>query len=1674
MTNREGSCANYCAADITQCRLLTALAPAILITIFLVQPCLSQPASGYYYRRSITIDHTQVPSGQNQFPVLVAGTYSFLAATPNGQVQNTHGYDVIFTSDIQGTTQLNHEIETYNPSTGQCSFWVMVPSISSTAPDTVIYMFYGNPNISQSQENKTAVWDSGYEGVYHLKENPAGLAPQLKDSAINANHLTTAGSMTPGEQVTGQIGGAVNFANSSQSASTPGNFSLSGTAITLSAWVNLPSTSGTHSVAGDAGTTDLSPNNYFNIENGLVVYHLNGLHGDLTGIRSFTANTWHYVVCTLDGTTESIYLDGTLYASVTKLTPALSNFPFTIANSVSSSRSHGYLLGVLDEVRASLSVRSPDWILTEYNNQSSPSTFYMVGAEAPLDVIISISPTASALYQGLNQQFTATVFNASNNGINWSISPAVGTIGNSGLYTPPLVIGTAQSVTVTAQSQADPTKTATATISLLPVAISVSPTAPPPLYASQTQQFTATLTNAVNQTVAWSLNPSVGSVSNSGLYTAPSSINTQQTITITATTQADASKSASATVTLYPPVSVSVAPTSAVLYASQTQQFTATVTNAVNQTVSWSLSPALGSVSNSGLYTAPSTITTQQTVTVIATSQADNTKSASAALTLYPPVSVTVAPATATLYASQAQQFTATVTNAFNQAVTWSLSPVIGSIDNTGKYTAPSSITTQQTVTVTANSQADSSKSASATITLYPLVSVSVSPTTAALYASQTQQFTAAVANATNQAVMWSLSPAVGSIDNNGLYTAPSSISSNQTVTVTAQSQADTTKTATAAVNLAPVAVSITPTSTTLVGGQSQQFVATVTNSTNTAVVWSRTPGVGAIDNSGLYIPPAMITANQAVTVTAQSQADPSKTITATINLVPVAISISPGSVTLNNGQQQQFTATITNTPNPGVNWSISPAMGTVTNSGTYIAPAIIPTAQTITLTAQSQADTSKTSVASIYLAEPPPPNQACTLNGSPTPCLTLADLPYTGFVNWLTGLGEANQQPRQGPWSTTNQAINVTLNSAGYLQRADNTGFAWDGSEWTLPDLCPGGQNITTFAGRFPAPDLPTLTPPFADYNGYGGSNAFGDDLVGVLGGSPLTLTFSTPVAGAGFLISSRNLQNFTATLQAYDAQNNLLGTYAVTATSLGGACNGLGDLSPWPGDPQGENPRPCANPADSAYYSPPPFIALLGQNNNISALVLQTNDNAGFFMDALYFAGPPGGQTETSTLQVPLSPPTPDPAPTPSLVGSSAPVPMCNTMAGTWTDAAAGATWTLFQGAGASKVTNTSSCGTLFTWDVSWYQNRNGSYTLNASNPQPPSDSCVVAMSASYIVTFQTDACSNSGALQAQLGWFFQGGQNNQNHTLTRQTAPSFQINSANIVANAINVTFAAPNITDTLTVRLNGDNILSLPPVTGVNGVGSRTIPFGRNSLPPGQYSTASVTWGGATATAPVSFNVLGNTRFTQYNVPYESLCPANQQDAWILTEVVNYVCKWNLVKLGAQFASQTQTNGTGVSTRYGVLKPWKTNQMCTKAQDAAPNGTNSFNAVDSGANPLTKVRGSCNGVLSDATGAANQMTNNNAPPGSVATWPAPVFGSPGQAYWACSDQLLIVFPGDQSDPLGVRLTQDTCDQTKCGNPQTYNGANAHIDLFNASQTCNPTDLGDYGTFTSIRLR
>lgn len=241
--------------------------------------------------------------------------------------------------------------------------------------------------------------------------------------------------------------------------------------------------------------------------------------------------------------------------------------------------------------------------------------------------------------------------------IRWSVNGLLGgnstygTISANGLYTAPAVIPAANTVRVTATSTAYPaeSKTVLATITQVqPRVWSASPTtvAPGPFTLTvrgasfgsnavvrfggvqlATQRLSSTQLTAQGSTLAGQLGQQVSvDVLATGLGAISSDVVKVQV-------------SASAP----PQVLVQVSPTSASVATGGTRAFTASVSGAGSTAVTWAVNgitggnASLGTISSSGVYTAPAALPSPPGVTVRATSVASPTASASASVTLTGP-----------------------------------------------------------------------------------------------------------------------------------------------------------------------------------------------------------------------------------------------------------------------------------------------------------------------------------------------------------------------------------------------------------------------------------------------------------------------------------------------------------------------------------------------------------------------------------------------------------------------------------------------------------------------------------------------------------------------------------------------------------------------------------------------------------------------------------------------------------------------------------------------------------------------------------------------------------------------------------------------------------------------------------------------------------------------------
>ncbi len=487
----------------------------------------------------------------------------------------------------------------------------------------------------------------------------------------------------------------------------------------------------------------------------------------------------------------------------------------------------------------------------------------------PANVVVTVIPTSANLFLGTTQSFQAVVTGISNTSVTWEVNgvpggtAGAGTISAAGFYTAPAILPSPPGVTVTAVSQADAQTSASAAVSLKDdIAVMVAPdTVSVPTGGAQVFTASVTATGSPAAGVTWSVNGIAGGNSTVGtivstsaataLYTAPFAPPTPPSVSVTAASTADSSKSGSASATITCAATNSILPSAANVGLGQAQSFAASFCLAVGAGMAWDVNgiaggnSTLGTIAPSGpgtaLYSAPTDLPGVNPVTIHATvtpQPGGGPESAAALVTITSGVTVSVVPMTAKLSISQRASFAASVTGSSDMTVTWS----VGGIAN-GNTTV-----------------------------------------------GQVCQ------SGTNPCVA-PAGPVSGSVD----YLAPASVPATNPVALTATSQADPSRSGAATITInnvtGPVGVAVSPpyafVPPSTATASTQQFFATVTGSNNASVTWSVQSAVagqgcagaacGSVNSSSLYTAPAAAPSPNAISVTATSQADRTKSASSTI-----------------------------------------------------------------------------------------------------------------------------------------------------------------------------------------------------------------------------------------------------------------------------------------------------------------------------------------------------------------------------------------------------------------------------------------------------------------------------------------------------------------------------------------------------------------------------------------------------------------------------------------------------------------------------------------------------------------------------------------------------------------------------------------------------------------------
>ncbi len=601
---------------------------------------------------------------------------------------------------------------------------------------------------------------------------------------------------------------------------------------------------------------------------------------------------------------------------------------------------------------------------------------------------LTVAPGTATLADGASQQFAAAGMDqfgyAMQPGFTWTLAGgSLGSINSSGMYAAPSSGTGSATVQATSGSM---TGTATVTVTVLPPVITQPASSNQnPVTGTQAQlQVQASDPEGAILSYAWSVTSEPGGATAPTFNNANSNITNvafsqagSYTFAVTVTDSLGLTASSSVTVTVNQTLmSISVSPGSVTLADKGQQQFQATGLDQFGQKMAaqpnndvWSIAAGgVGSINNSGQYTAPNSGIGSATVQAMSGGIAGTATVTVQALApvITQPASSNQNPVTNTQTQLQVQ---ASDPQGANLTYAWSVTsepagatvPAFNNANNNNTnvtFFQAGSYTFAVTVTDSIGLSAKSSVTVSVVQTLTGL---SVTPANVSVVNGATQQFTAAAVDQFGKAMgsqpsfTWQVNGGASTISATGLFTAHGT--GNDQVKVSAggqnaQANATVISTPTTPVITQPASANQNPVTGT---GTQLQVNATDPDGANPTYAWSvSSQPAGAT-------PPAFnnATSNQTnvtfyqagsysftVTVSDPSGLFTTSSVAVTVVQTLTSLSVTPGNVTLANGATQQFTATALDqfgtaiASPPAFTWQVNGGGGTINSTGLYTAPA--------------------------------------------------------------------------------------------------------------------------------------------------------------------------------------------------------------------------------------------------------------------------------------------------------------------------------------------------------------------------------------------------------------------------------------------------------------------------------------------------------------------------------------------------------------------------------------------------------------------------------------------------------------------------------------------------------------------------------------------------------------
>jgi hypothetical protein len=240
----------------------------------------------------------------------------------------------------------------------------------------------------------------------------------VHDSSTNARDGTPSGNMNVAGLVTAKVGNGLTFDGANDFVNVGDFLSGAGTA-SYEAWVYKTDQDDVHVISKSDGITAAGTDHKFTLRlddgaTSRVNGRLNTVDNvgvDRQSADTFALNTWTHVAMVYDGSAVKMFINGALSTCEDAGNGGAGNTCNPTAALIASSRdvvignndpglNDRYFGGILDEVRASATARSADWIATAYTNQNDPPSFYGVGAEQTEVPALTVGPSSSGACGG--------------------------------------------------------------------------------------------------------------------------------------------------------------------------------------------------------------------------------------------------------------------------------------------------------------------------------------------------------------------------------------------------------------------------------------------------------------------------------------------------------------------------------------------------------------------------------------------------------------------------------------------------------------------------------------------------------------------------------------------------------------------------------------------------------------------------------------------------------------------------------------------------------------------------------------------------------------------------------------------------------------------------------------------------------------------------------------------------------------------------------------------------------------------------------------------------------------------------------------------------------------------------------------------------------------------------